>query len=141
LSVDFKKIPYKGSFAIVAYLVDMTAIFQREVQLVRARELNDLQLTKLNLVVKASKIGLWDMEVVQDDPVNPSNTFIWSDEFRRMLGYTDENDFPNLLSSWSNLLHPDDKEAALDAFERHILDKTGKTPYDVEYRLLRKTGE
>jgi len=105
------------------------------------RKINELQLTKLNLVVRATKIGLWDMEVVQDDPINPSNTFVWSDEFRRMLGYTDESDFPNLLSSWSNLLHPEDKEATLDAFARHILDTTGKTPYDVEYRLLRKTGE
>jgi PAS domain S-box-containing protein len=141
LSVDFKKIPYKNSFAVVAYIFDMTEMFQREMQLERAKELNELQLTKLNLVVHASKIGLWDMEVIQDDPVNPSNAFVWSDEFRRMLGYTDENDFPNLLSSWSDLLHPDDKEAALDAFAKHILDKTGKTPYDVEYRLLRKTGE
>jgi len=141
LSVDFRKISYKGSFAIVGYIFDMTEIFQREMQLAHARELNELQLAKLNLVVQASKIGLWDMEVVQDDPINPSNTFVWSDEFRHMLGFTDENDFPNLLSSWSNLLHPEDKEAALNTFKKHILDKTGKTPYDVEYRLLRKTGE
>jgi len=141
LSVDFRKIPYKGSFAIVAYIFDMTEIFMREMQLERARELIELQLAKLNLVVQATKIGLWDMEVVQDDPVNPFNTFIWSDEFRHMLGYTDERDFPNVLSSWSNLLHPDDKERTLDAFAKHMLDNTGKTPYDVEYRLLRKTGE
>jgi two-component system, sensor histidine kinase and response regulator len=141
LSADFRKIPYKGSFAVVAYIFDMTEMFQREVQLLRAREINELQLAKLNLVVKATKIGLWDMEVVQEDPVNPNNNFIWSDEFRHMLGYTDENDFPNLLSSWSNLLHPEDREATLNAFAKHILDKTGKTPYDVEYRLLRKTGE
>jgi len=141
LSVDFRKIPYNNSFAVVGYIFDMTEIFQREMQLAHARELNELQLAKLNLVVKATKIGLWDMEVIQDDPINPSNTFIWSDEFRRMLGFTDENDFPNVLNSWSNLLHPEDKEATLNAFERHIIDKTGKTPYDVEYRLLRKTGE
>jgi len=141
LSVDFRKIPYKGSFAVVGYIFDMTEIFKREMQLEHARKLNELQLTKLNLVVKATKIGLWDMEVVQDDPINPSNTFIWSDEFRHMLGYTDENDFPNILSSWSNLLHPEDKEVSLNAFKKHMLDKTGKTPYDVEYRLLRKTGE
>jgi PAS domain S-box-containing protein len=141
LSVDFRKIPYKGSFALVAYIFDMTEIFHREMQLARAKELNELQLAKLNLVVQASKIGLWDMEVVREDPVNPNNTFVWSDEFRHMLGYTDENDFPNLLSSWSNLLHPEDKEVTLNAFAKHMLDKTGKTPYDVEYRLLRKTGE
>jgi len=141
LSADFRKIPYKGSYAVVAYIFDMTEMFRREMQLARATEVIELQLAKLNLVVKATKIGLWDMEVVLDDPVNPSNTFVWSNEFRYMLGYTDENDFPNLLNSWSNLLHPEDKEAALDAFAKHILDKTGKTPYDVEYRLLRKTGE
>jgi PAS domain S-box-containing protein len=141
LSVDLRKIPYKGSFAVVAYIFDMTEIFQRELQLARAIELNELQLAKLNLVVKATKIALWDMEVVQDDPVNPDNTFVWSQEFRHMLGYTDENDFPNKLSSWSNLLHPEDKERSLNAFAAHMLDKTGKTPYDVEYRLLRKTGE
>jgi PAS domain S-box-containing protein len=141
LNVDFRKIPYKGSFAIVAYIFDMSEMFQREMQLARAREINELQLAKLNLVVHASKIGLWDMEVIREDPINPSNTFVWSDEFRHMLGYTDENDFPNLLSSWSSLLHPEDKEATLNAFANHILDTTGKTPYDVEYRLLRKTGE
>jgi len=141
LSVDLRKIHYKNSFAIVAYIFDMTEMFQREMQLARAIELNELQLAKLNLVVKGTKIGLWDMEVVRDDPVNPNNTFVWSTEFRHMLGYTDENDFPNVLSSWSNLLHPEDKEAALDLFAKHILDKTGKTPYDVEYRLKRKTGE
>jgi PAS domain S-box-containing protein len=141
LSVDFRKIPYKGSFAVVAYIFDITEMFQREMQLARAREINELQLAKLNLVVHATKIGLWDMEVVRDDPINPSNAFVWSDEFRHMLGYTDENDFPNLLSSWSNLLHPEDKETTLNAFANHILDRTGKTPFDVEFRLLRKTGE
>jgi PAS domain S-box-containing protein len=141
LSADFRKIPYKGSFAVVAYIFDMTEIFQRELQLAYAIELNELQLAKLNLVVHASKIGLWDMEVVRDDPVNPNNTFVWSDEFRHMLGYMDAHDFPNLLSSWSDLLHPEDKEKTLNAFAKHMLDKTGKTPYDIEYRLLRKTGE
>jgi len=101
----------------------------------------ELQLAKLNLVVQATKIGLWDMEVVRDDPINPNNKFSWSDEFRHMLNFTDENDFPNVLSSWSDLLHPEDKEKTLNAFLNHLLDTTGKTPYNVEYRLKRKTGE
>ena len=106
-----------------------------------ANELNALQLTKLNLVIQAAKISLWDMEVVNDDPVSPANVFNWSDEFRHMLGYSDQNDFPDLLGSWSNLLHPDDKDRTLECFSSHLLDKTGKTPYNVEYRLLKKNGE
>ena len=141
LNVEFKKIPYEDSFAIVGYVFDMTEIHEREVELARVYELNNRQIKKLNLAVKATKIGIWEMEVEKDDPVNPTNSFIWSNEFRQMLEYQNETDFPNILSSWSDLLHPDDKSRILDAFEKHLLDKTGNTPYDVEYRLLRKTGE
>jgi len=102
---------------------------------------NELQLLKHNLMVKATKIGLWDMEIKKDDPVNPQNTFIWSDEFRKMLGFTDESDFPNILCSWSNRLHPDDKDRTLAAFAKHLTDPTGRTPYDLEYRLMKKDGE
>ena len=104
-------------------------------------EQNKYQLTKLSLVMNASKIGLWDMQVVKGDPINPNNTFTWSDEFRAMFGYSDENDFPNVLSSWSEKLHPDDKEKTLNAFAKHLLDCTGNTPYDIEYRILKKNGE
>jgi PAS domain S-box-containing protein len=107
----------------------------------RAQDHSNLQLAKLDLVVKASKVGLLDMEVLADDPINPSNVFNWSTQFRHLLGFSDENDFPNVLSSWSNRLHPEDKEKTLDALLSHLLDKTGKTPFDVECRLQRKNGE
>jgi PAS domain S-box-containing protein len=106
-----------------------------------ARQEDDFELVKLNLVVKVSGIALWDMQVVKGDPVNPANTFTWSDEFRRMLGYSNETDFPNKLCSWSEKLHPEDKARVLDCFSRHLLDRSGKTPYDLQYRLLKKNNE
>ena len=141
LDVVFERIPYEDSFAIVGYIIDMTEIHEREQALINARRQNDLQLAKLNLVVRASRIGLWDTVIVPEDIINPSNEFIWSDEFRHMLGYKDESDFPNVLSSWSDLVHPDDKERIIDAFIKHLLDKTGLTPFDVEHRLLKRDGE
>ncbi|MCR5154257.1 MAG: PAS domain-containing protein [Lachnospiraceae bacterium] len=84
--------------------------------------------------------GSWSMNVVGRDPSNPNNAFWWSQQFRRLLGYNDERDFPNVLNSWSDSLHPEDKQAALDAFSKHVNDYTGKTPYDLEYRLRRKDG-
>jgi len=110
-------------------------------KLVKVKSENDYQLTKLGLLIKAANIGLWDMEVVQGDPLNPNNAFNWSDEFRKMLGYSSVVDFPNVLNSWSDKLHPEDKERSLEAFARHLLDRTGNTPYDLEYRLLKKNGE
>ena len=96
---------------------------------------------KYRLTSDALGVALWDMDVVDGDPVNPKNSFTWSNEFRRMLGFSDERDFPNITSSWSDRLHPDDKDKTLDAFIKHLLDKTGRTPYDVTYRLKLKNGE
>ncbi|MCL2665486.1 MAG: response regulator, partial [Defluviitaleaceae bacterium] len=141
LDVEFKKIPYKDSFVMIGYIYDMTEMREREIELIRTRNINELQLVKLNLMVKASKIGLWDMEVVQGNPLSPSNRFIYSNEFRQMLGYENEADFPDFFGSWAELLHPEDKDETLGALKKHLSDKSGRTPYHTEFRLLKKNGE
>jgi len=111
------------------------------IALATAQEQNELQLTKLNATVKATKIGIWDVAVVDNDPVNPGNVFSWSDEFRHMLGYKDKADFPDAFDSLYDRMHPDDREKAAEAISKHLSDRTGRTPYSVEYRLLKKNGE
>ena len=101
----------------------------------------DYNMMKYQLANKALHTGLWDMEVVAGDPVNPNNAFYWTDEFRRMVGFSNESEFPNKLNSWSDRLHPEDKEKTLSAFARHMLDYSGRTQYDVKYRLKLKNGE
>jgi PAS domain S-box-containing protein len=91
--------------------------------------------TRFDLVNRASSEGLWDMSVLAGDPLNPANQFWWSAMFRYLLGFNDERDFPSVLGSWANLLHPDDKDRTLTAFSEHLNDRSGRTPYDVEYRL------
>jgi len=58
-----------------------------------------------------------------------------------MLEYEDEDDFPNILGSWSEKLHHEDKERSVNALGAHMLDTTGKTPFNIEYRQLTKSGE
>ncbi|MDR2578161.1 MAG: AmmeMemoRadiSam system protein B, partial [Chitinispirillales bacterium] len=101
----------------------------------------EYDLMKYRLANDALNIALWDMNVVSGDVVNPDNKFTWSQEFRRTLGFTDESDFPNVQRSWSDRLHPEDKEQTLIAFAAHINDRTGRTPYNVEYRLMLKDGQ
>ena len=96
---------------------------------------------RYDLMIQAAGIGLWDMDVVADDPVNPNNVFHWSQEFRTMLGFRDHNDFPDVLSSWASRLHPDDLQRTVDAFLNHLNDRTGQIPYDIEYRLQLRSGE
>jgi PAS domain S-box-containing protein len=102
----------------------------------------EYEIMKYRLTSGALNIAHWDMKIIDlNDPVNPKNTFIWSQEFRRLLGFTGENDFPDILSSWNTRLHPDDFQRTMDAFAAHINDRMGETPYNVEYRLMLKNGK
>lgn len=102
-------------------------------------ELDDLQM-RFDLVLETSGEGLWDMKVPAEGSTDADNPFYWSAEFRRLIGYRDERDFPNVLASWANLLHPEDKSVTLKAFGAHLGDRSGRTPYDVTYRLRCKDG-
>ena len=82
--------------------------------------------------------GMWGMEF---DENGKMVSVEWSPEFRRMIGYKDENDFPNVLESWSDLLYPEDKEAVLKEFNETISDYSGRKNYDVEYRLKVRSGD
>jgi PAS domain S-box-containing protein len=79
--------------------------------------------------------GKWTMDF---DEKGVMSRVYWSDEFRRMLGYQGVEDFPDVLESWSSLLHPDDRERVLKAYNETISDYTGQKTYDVEYRLRTK---
>jgi signal transduction histidine kinase/CheY-like chemotaxis protein/HAMP domain-containing protein len=103
--------------------------------------LNELQLTKMHLMVKATKIGLWDINYAYNDTTEPKVTVTWSNEFRQMLGYTDFFDFPNTLESWTDCIHPEDKDKIVEGLQKHIKDTSGKTPFDYEYRMKKKNNE
>jgi diguanylate cyclase (GGDEF)-like protein/PAS domain S-box-containing protein len=102
---------------------------------------NERLRTRFDLMLHATNDGMWDMGVSGASPTDPANPFWYTDQFRRLLGYTCEAEFPNVLSSWSSRLHPDDLAATLAAFEAHLADRSGTTAYDVRYRLRCRNGD
>ncbi|WP_295992276.1 PAS domain-containing protein [Rugamonas sp.] len=92
-------------------------------------------LTRFDLSRELLSDGIWDMEVIAGDPVNPRNPFWWSRQFRSLLGYAGVDEFPDVLDSWASRLHPDEQADVLAAFRAHLVDQSGRTPYDIEYRL------
>lgn len=100
-----------------------------------ALEALEHETTALKLVHEILSSGMWSMEF---DRHGQMVSVFWSQEFREMIGYRDEQDFPNVLSSWSDLLHPEDRDRVLKRYYAVIDDYTGKSLYDVEYRLLTK---
>ena len=89
----------------------------------------------VHLVNETISSGLWNMDIGAGNQVIAA---YWSDDFRHMIGYNSVQDFPNKLESWSNLLHPDDKDRTLNLFVQTLEDRSGKTKYDLEYRLKTK---
>ncbi len=111
------------------------------IDITQAKENDDLyaelqnEAASLDTIHEMLGSGKWTMSF---DEAGVMERVSWSDEFRRMLGYQEADDFPDVLESWSDLLHPDDKERVLKEFNETISDYTGRKTYDVEYRLLTK---
>lgn len=80
--------------------------------------------------------GPWFMDF---DENGVMTSVTWSDTFRKMVGYSSVEEFPDVLESWSSLLHEEDKDRVMKEFQDAINDYTGRTAYDTEYRLLTKT--
>lgn len=92
----------------------------------------EYQRFRLRTVNEAVHSGMWYMKINADFSIAYA---IWSDEFRRMIGFKGESDFPNKVESWSSRLHPEDVDHTLSSFTKCIKDLSGQTPYDVDYRL------
>ncbi|MDR2546395.1 MAG: response regulator [Lachnospiraceae bacterium] len=96
---------------------------------------------KFELAYDILNIAFWDMEIVPNNPLSTANKLTWSQEFRNMLGFDDENDFPDVLGSWQKQLHPDDSSRVHEAFTAHLSDYSGETPFNIEYRIMKKNCE
>ena len=93
---------------------------------------------RLELVIQGSNDGFWDGRVLPHEHWSSPRTPIWwSPRVKTMLGYTDE-EFPDVLESWTSRLHPDDRERVFAALNAHF---ERRVPYDEEYRLLTKSGD
>lgn len=93
--------------------------------------------TAMENIQDALGSGPWSMEFDENAEMISCT---WTDTFRRMLGYESEEDFPNRLESWSDLLHEDDKERVIKHYWDTVKDYTGEKTYDVEYRLITKNA-
>ncbi|MGX5665436.1 methyl-accepting chemotaxis protein [Rhizobium daejeonense] len=112
----------------------------------QSKELNELRnrlaviTERSNLIDEASGVGLWEAVLLNGDAMHPQSRWTWSAELRRMIGFETEKEFPNVVQSWADRLHPEDVEPTFAAFGEHLKDKTGKVRYRVNYRLKMRDG-
>jgi uncharacterized protein YoxC len=91
----------------------------------------------LDVLDRHCGVGLWDAILHDGDAMHPDSRWIWSAEFRRLCGFLDATEFPDVVQSWSDRLHPEDVDPTFAAFGEAL--KTGGQ-YDTTYRLRMKDG-
>jgi PAS domain S-box-containing protein len=85
---------------------------------------------RLRLATEAANVGLWDADLI-------ANTVWFSPEWKRQIGYADDEIAPR-MDEWPHRLHPDDAAAAIARVERFL---AGEEPtYSNEFRLRHRDG-
>lgn len=102
-----------------------------------AYHLIERQQAAMENIQSALGSGPWSMEFNEKGEMISCT---WTDVFRNMLGYESEEDFPNRLESWSDLLHEDDKDRIMKEYWETVRDYTNEKTYDVEYRILTRNA-
>ena len=74
-------------------------------------------------------VWYWDLENPQEEWMSP--------RFKELFGYADD-EVPNTSDWWQENIHPDDLQAVLDNFEKHITDP--RHLYDQVVRYHHKDG-
>jgi diguanylate cyclase (GGDEF)-like protein/PAS domain S-box-containing protein len=86
---------------------------------------------RFHLVARATNDAVRDWDLT-------SNTLWWNERFKALFGYKTEEIEPG-VESWSDRLHPEDKERVLSGI-RAAIDR-GERSWTDEYRFLRSDGE
>ena len=108
---------------LIGTITDVTPIKRLERELAQQRE-------QLNLVIRSSQQGIWDVDL------KPGGASYYSPRFREILGYA-EGGF-SAGFDWHTTIHPDD----LAAFRQHMIGHfKGETPlFDIESRVRARNG-
>ncbi len=86
---------------------------------------------RFQLAVEGTQDGIWDWEDVTKPDV------YWSPQCCRLLGY-EIGEIENSYKTFWPLLHPEDLERTKRLFSDHF---SKQVPFDINYRLLRSSGE
>ncbi len=85
---------------------------------------------RFELVARGSSSGIWDWNI-------KTNEVYLSDQYLALLGF-EPHEAPLSYSTWSDALHPDDRDEVLKAVEAGL---NGQQKYDLVYRLRTRRGD
>lgn len=92
----------------------------------------------MNVLHQAMGSGAWSNTFDEDGRLVAVE---WSNAFHALLGFENEEDFPNSECVFFERVHPDDWERMMQLYRKALRDTSGKIIYDTEFRIRTKSGE
>jgi PAS domain S-box-containing protein len=96
--------------------------------------------TRSELANQALREGFWEIDLPDDLDVNEDTPIWYSDQFCRLLGYEPE-EFPPILQTWKDKIHPDQRAKVFKLYKAFIQGSSPDDIYNVEYKLQTKSGK
>lgn len=100
----------------------------------------DISTKKHDAIDSILNEGSWSMNVVDGDIKNPENQFWYSEQFRRLLGFHNEQDFPNVPDSYSERIHEADKKRVMQEIYNYVKSGTNAAPLKEDFRIRHADG-
>ncbi|MFW2373858.1 MAG: PAS domain-containing protein [Gammaproteobacteria bacterium] len=86
---------------------------------------------RLKMVLEGSQQGFWDWNIESGEVKR-------NDRWAQMIGYTTIKEFEDNTDTWTNSIHPDDRDAAWASINNHLQGRTDC--HKMEYRMLTRDG-
>ncbi|TAE23727.1 MAG: PAS domain-containing protein [Candidatus Kapaibacterium sp.] len=83
--------------------------------------------------------GIWTISYANGNLQDPATSSLWSEQMYRLLQLPRETKAEARLIV--AMMHPDDEVQMRGTLQAHLDDRSGKTVYDVQYRLKVRGGE
>lgn len=108
---------------------------------IETKEILEISQRRQGAVDQMMLEGSWSMDLTKyaiDDPESP---MVFSDQFKKILGYNNPHEFKDVMSEWITRMHPDDVAEASAAMGKQLSDPSGQTVFDMEYRMRHRDGQ
>ncbi len=120
-------------FEFIGTITDITIAHTNAVDL-------DISTKRHDAIDSILNEGSWSMNVMNGDIANLENPFWYSEQFRRLLGFHDEQDFPNSPDTYSSRIHDEDRKNVMEQILHYVKSASQHTPLKLEFRIRHADG-
>ena len=120
-------------FEFIGIITDITKTHNNAIEL-------DISTKRHDAIDSILNEGSWSMNVLNGDIANPENPFWYSEQFRKLLGFNSEQDFPNVANSYSDRIHEQDRDRVMEQILHYVKRGVNHTPLQIEFRIRHADG-